>query len=104
MVTLTHPSGWRFAPLTPDLDVTSLAVALDGRFVAFATDSNLSGRHELVSVPLAGGPMRTLTHNDLDDRDPRFSADGRTIVFTTTFPIERTRCTLTAARSLPPSE
>ncbi|MDC0675688.1 TolB family protein [Nannocystis radixulma] len=104
VVTLAHPSGWAFAPLTPNLDVTSPAVAPDGRFVAFATDSNLSGRHELVSVPLVGGPMRTLTHNDLDDRDPRFSADGRTIVFTTTFPIERTRWTLTAARSLPPSE
>jgi hypothetical protein len=101
VVTLTDAAGWTFAPLTPNVDVTSPAVAPDGRLVAFASDSRFTGRHEIVVVPLAGGPMQTLTRNDLDDRSPRFSADGGSLVFTTTFPIERTRWTLTAARSLP---
>jgi hypothetical protein len=38
---------------------------------------------EIVVHPLDGGPERRLTHNDLVDTLPRFTADGRAVVFVT---------------------
>lgn len=38
---------------------------------------------EIVVHPLDGGPERRLTHNDLIDTLPRFTADGRAVVFVT---------------------
>jgi hypothetical protein len=38
---------------------------------------------EIAVHPLDGGPERRLTHNDLVDTLPRFTADGRAVVFVT---------------------
>jgi hypothetical protein len=38
---------------------------------------------EIVVHPLDGGPERRLTHNELVDTLPRFTADGRAVVFVT---------------------
>ncbi|MCY1056075.1 hypothetical protein [Nannocystis sp. SCPEA4] len=90
--------GWTFTPIVSEFHVDAPVASPDGRLVAFASDN------ELHVVPLAGGTVRTLTRNELEDHTPMFSADGKTVVFRTRFPIEKTNWTLTTARSVPAGE
>lgn len=87
--------GWTFAPLVSEISAADPVASADGRLVTFASAG------EIYVVPLTGGPVRALTHNELDDHTPMFSADGKTIVFRTRFPIERTTWTLTTGRAVP---
>lgn len=87
--------GWTFTVLVSELHTYDPIAAADGSLVAFLSDG------EVHVVPLAGGPVRTLTRNELEDHTPMFSADGKTVVFRTRFPIEKTNWTLTTGRSVP---
>jgi Tol biopolymer transport system component len=61
------------------------AISSDGKRVAFVrtlSDGTPSGRKsELYTVPTAGGEATRLTENTLEDVNPVFSPDGRTIAF-----------------------
>lgn len=61
------------------------AVSADGKRVAFVrtlNDGTPSGRKsELYTVPIAGGEAVRLTENTVEDVNPVFSPDGRSIVF-----------------------
>ena len=68
--------------------------------ISMASASALPGIASLA----APGTMRVLTRNGLEDHTPMFSADGKTVVFRTRFPFEKTDWTLTTARALPASK
>ena len=61
------------------------ALSSDGKRVAFVrtlNDGTPSGRKpELYTVPVAGGEATRLTENTLEDTNPVFSPDGRSIAF-----------------------
>lgn len=86
--------GWTFTALTSEIQVFDPVASPDGRMVAFTSDS------EIFVVPLAGGPVRGLTRNELEDHTPMFSGDSKAVVFRTRFPIERTKWTLTTGRAV----
>lgn len=86
-------ADWTFTALTHEIPVYNPVASSE--FVTFTTDQ------EIAVVPLAGGPVRVLTGNELEDHSPMFSADGKTIIFRTRFPIEKTNWTLTTGRTLP---
>jgi serine/threonine protein kinase/Tol biopolymer transport system component len=54
----------------------------DGKWIVYA--GNVSGRPELYKVPAAGGPPTLLTSGTAGAAYPRWSPDGREIVFHTT--------------------
>lgn len=91
-------AGWTFTALTTEIEVNDPIAAADGSRVAFTSD------REIAVVPLAGGPVRVLTRNELEDHTPMFTADGKSVVFRTRFPIEKTNWTLTTGRALPVGE
>lgn len=88
-------AGWTFAPLTQEVAVYDPIASTKGDLVAFTSEQ------EIALVPLSGGPLRVLTSNELEDHTPMFSADGKTILFRTRFPIEKTTWTITTGRSIP---
>jgi hypothetical protein len=61
------------------------AISSDGKQVAFVrtlNDGTPSGRKpEVYTVPVTGGEPTRLTENTLEDANPVFSLDGRTIAF-----------------------
>jgi Tol biopolymer transport system component len=52
----------------------------DGRFIVFA-DGPAGGSRDIFVVPVAGGSPVLLTDHGADDKEPRWSPDGRHIVF-----------------------
>lgn len=93
LVATVDTAGWTFAALTNEIYLQNPVASND--LVTFTTEQ------EIAVVPLAGGPVRVLTSNELEDHSPMFSADGKTVVFRTRFPIEKTNWTLTTGRTLP---
>lgn len=72
----------RQEPLTRFRDHTQLEAprySPDGRFIAVSQWQD--GRRDLWLYPTDGSPSRRLTRDDAIDRDPRWSADGRTLYF-----------------------
>ena len=69
--------------LTSDAGFTGYpAIAKDGRWIAFASDRNGSGRFEVWIAPVAGSSAaRRLTDDDANDYEPAFSPDSRHIVY-----------------------
>jgi dipeptidyl aminopeptidase/acylaminoacyl peptidase len=63
----------------------SYDIAPDGLEVAFASDSDTTGRNpnfDIYAIPTAGGQATNLTpDNPADDLHPRFSPDGRLLAF-----------------------
>ncbi|MFY0538365.1 hypothetical protein [Nannocystis pusilla] len=45
-----------------------------------------------------------MTRNELQDHTPMFTADSKTVLFRTRFPIEKTNWTLSTARTVPAGE
>jgi Tol biopolymer transport system component len=62
--------------------IQSLDVSPDGKWIAYS--GNVSGRPELFRMPVAGGPPTLLTSGTMGAAYPRWSPDGREIVFHTT--------------------
>ncbi len=77
----------RFTPkdLLRETLITQLAVAPDGSSAVYARRTIESGeyRTRLWRVPMTGGRAEQITKGDLDTR-PRFSPDGRTLLFLST--------------------
>lgn len=78
-------------------------VSPDGQWVA-ATWTGVDVPEEVEDpeigvVDLRGGPLHVLTRNDRSDVAPRFSADGRTVLFETEIAIPRTRRTFVLVQS-----
>jgi len=97
---------WSFTPLVQDndrLDMGSPAVAPRGDLVAFRIRLESKVAPEIAVVPLTGGPMRVLTRNSLDDRDPTFTADGKSIVFSTFYEVDTTDWKVSIGRMVPAS-
>lgn len=95
---------WTFTPLVQDndrLDMGSPAVAPRGDLVAFRIRLEDKIPPEIAVVPLTGGPMRVLTRNSLDDRDPTFTADGKSIVFSTFYQVDTTDWSVAIGRMVP---
>jgi eukaryotic-like serine/threonine-protein kinase len=53
----------------------------DGRLVAYSSNLGPSGSLELFILPLGAGDPIQLTHNAIDEWNPRFSPDGKEILF-----------------------
>jgi hypothetical protein len=94
--------------LTREGWVEDPVAAADGSAVVFQVRDIDNGildadsRREIAVVGLDGqSPLRLLTRNGLEDHTPMFSADGKTVVFRTLFPFEKTNWKLTTARSVP---
>lgn len=104
-------AGLTATPLTHEGWVSDMVAARDGSSVVFQVsniDNGVSGGESNKEIGLAGldtpGPLRLLTRNGLEDHTPMLSVDGKTVVFRTRFPFEKTNWTLTTARSLPTSK
>lgn len=95
LVVQPDTDAWTFTSITNEVGVNDPVASADGKLVAFTSDQ------EITVVPLAGGPLRSLTSNELEDHTPMFTADGKTLVFRTRFPIEKTNWTLTTGRQVP---
>jgi Tol biopolymer transport system component len=52
----------------------------DGRFIVFA-DGPAGGSRDIFIIPAGGGPPISITEHGADDKEPRWSPDGRHIVF-----------------------
>ena len=84
-------------------------VSSDGRWVAVTIDDSsldeqAPGDEEIALVALEAGEgarMRLLTRNALPDHSPRFTADGRFVVFQTRVEIPRTTWVISAVRAAP---
>lgn len=104
-------AGFTATALTHEGWVADMVAARDGSAVVFqisGLDNGIPDAEFNKEIALVGlntpTPLRLLTRNGLDDHTPMFSADGKSVVFRTRFPFERTDWTLTTARSLPASK
>lgn len=85
----------------------NLVVSPDGAKVAFTVqgdelDSTEPGDAEIavasMTPPEGGGGVKLVTLNGLKDHSPRFSVDGKHLVFRTRFEVPRTKWVITAGR------
>lgn len=85
----------------------NLVVSPDGEKVAFTVqgdelDSAEPGDAEIavasMTPPEGGGGVKLVTLNGLKDHSPRFSVDGKHLVFRTRFEVPRTKWVITAGR------
>ena len=53
----------------------------DGRFVAMQADFHGDENSDVYVVPVKGGGPKRITDDPMDDADPRWSPDGRTLAF-----------------------
>ncbi len=60
---------------------SSPAISPDGSQIAFAGSAPGSMRHDVYTVPIAGGTPRRLTDDPASDAGPMWSPDGQTIYF-----------------------
>lgn len=58
------------------------AVSPDGRLVAFASSAGNNKQNDIWLVGIDGDNLLQLTTSSEDDREPRWSADGKTLYFT----------------------
>ena len=91
--------------LTREGRVLDPVVGSDGRFAAFELadtelDDNPEAKEdtEIATVEIATGRMKLLTRNGLRDADPRFTQDGKQVVFETRVEIPKTDWIVTAPR------
>jgi hypothetical protein len=93
--------------LTRQGHVRDPVVSSDGRWAAVTIDDptlddpDASGDEEIALVALdagGGARMRLVTRNALEDHTPRFTADGRFVIFQTRVEIPRTNWGITAVR------
>jgi hypothetical protein len=80
-------------------------VSADGRRAAFVvqggdTDPDHDDDAEIAVVDVEQGAMKVLTRNEIRDDEPRFTADGRTILFETRVEVPRSKWVITAARAI----
>lgn len=80
-------------------------VSPDGRRAAFViqggdTDPDHDDDAEIAVVDVEQGAMKVLTRNEIRDDEPRFTADGRSIVFETRVEVPRSKWIITAARAI----
>jgi serine/threonine protein kinase len=81
------PAGAEWRPsvheLQPAYDETSETpkISPDGKWVAYPSDREQTGRWRLFVSPLTGGPSRAVTPSAIDASNPRWSRDGRSIYF-----------------------
>ncbi len=96
LIATIDTDGWTFTRLGGEEgNIVDPIASPDGALVAFTSGD------EIGLVPLAGGALRMITTNALEDHTPMFSADGKQVLFRTRFPIEKTNWWLTTARALP---
>lgn len=67
--------AWQFSH-SANMDPT---LSPDGKEMIYI--SVVAGREQLMRRPLAGPPVRQLTHDDADHEDPAWSPDGRRLAF-----------------------
>jgi hypothetical protein len=93
--------------LTHEGNVANPVASPDGKRIAFAILERSLDRpdaaddEEIAILSLEGGGLRVLTRNALTDGQPRFTADGRHLVFLTRAQIPKTRWEVTVARIVP---
>jgi Tol biopolymer transport system component len=71
-----------------DVDAREPVFSPDGKTLVYTADLNKDGFFELYSMDLKSGEKKRLTefnetHGDVDAKDPVFSPDGKTLVYTT---------------------
>lgn len=105
-----EPSSMQVVALTRQGRVHDPAVSPDGRWVAVTvSDESLdlpdaSDDDEIALVALDAAKdtkMRLLSRNALQDHTPRFTSDGRFVIFQTRIEIPRTKWVITASRAAP---
>lgn len=94
--------------VVPDGNPRSVAVSPDGTWITFRTsgdglDPEGPGDTEIAVAPLSGSGAgrRLLTLNMLKDHSPRFTADGKHVVFRTRIEVPKTRWIIQAGRIAP---
>lgn len=101
------PAKLEITALTHEGIVTNPSSSPDGTQVVFAIVDRSIDRpdaaddEEIAVLSLAGGGLRVLTRNGLEDGQPRFTADGRHVVFLTRAEIPKTRWQITVPRVVP---
>jgi WD40-like Beta Propeller Repeat len=76
------PEGFTIKPIDLGTELGPHALSPDGTHLVFTTDLG----HEVRVVPLDGGPATTVTKNPkATHRNPRFTADGKAVAFTSDF-------------------
>lgn len=68
------------APVTRGVQsIEGLSLSPDGKTLAFDSDRN--GKHDIYTVPIAGGEPRQVTHDDFDKFMPSWSPDASEIAY-----------------------
>jgi hypothetical protein len=104
------PTKFEIRALTHEGVVSNPSSSPDGTRVVFAIHERSLDRpdaaddEEIGMLSLSGGGLRVLTRNALTDGQPRFTADGRHVVFLTRARIPKTRWEITAPRVVPVGE
>ena len=106
-VVALDPSKLTIQALTHEGNVANPVSSPDGTWVAFAIYERSLDRpdaaddDEIAAMPLSGGALSVLTRNAVTDGRPRFTTDGRHIVFLTRSQVPKTRWQITTPRILP---
>jgi hypothetical protein len=106
-VVAVDPTKFTITALTHEGNVANPTSSPDGAWVAFAIYEPSLDRpdaaddDEIAVMSLAGGQLKVLTRNALTDGRPRFTSDGRHVVFLTRSQVPRTRWQITTPRIVP---